>query len=295
MTTSVATNVFAACRVSGKLIVKRIPINPDLQTDLLNIFIRQETSFRNGVTEELKFDGGWKADSNQLLVIDLTAGVQELTAEVEILQSTVSANAISVETIDTNNFQGEGIKAIFIHHANKLLVQRFTSGQVLSRQFAYIFRGNSFRKMEDPAFTMSNSLTCIVEDEDLKFKSFSNLRSIFSLQEVYREATDEEVRDFAEHAKLQVEDIDGFLESSTQPMRKIISSIADSGILDEVSSQDIKNAAATTGLDINLQSGRIVLPQNNTEAMDVLRFLDEDRWSGLLSGTTYITNSKKRV
>lgn len=295
MTTSSSTSVFAACRIAEELVVKRIPVHPTVQSKLPGVFDRQETSFRTDINEEVPFDGGWKADSNELLTIDLTPEAEELTAEVDNLQNAVESNAISIEVIDTANFSDENIKGIFVHRADKLLMQRFTSGQVLSRKFPLIFRGNSFREMIEPAFTLSNSLTCIVEDNKIKFKSFSNLRSIFDLREVYREATDEDVRGFAEHENLLIEDTDNFVENSSQPMRKIISAILGSEILDKVTSQEVRDAAAPTGLNINLQNGRIVLPQEYNEAMDVLRFLNEDRWLGLLSRSPYITNSKKRV
>lgn len=295
MTTSSSTSVFAACRIAGELVVKRVPVHPTVQSKLPGEFDRQETSFRTGIMEEVPFDGGWKADSNELLTIDLTPEAEELTAEVDILQNAVESNAISIQEIDTANFTEENIKGVFIRRTDKLLVQRFTSGQVLSRKFALIFRGNTFREMIDPAFTLSSSLVCIVENNRIKFKSFANLRSIFDLREVYREATDEDVRDFAGHENLLIEDADNFVENSRQPMRKIISAILGSEILDKVTSQEVKDAAATTGLNINLQNGRIVLPQEYNEAMDVLKFLNEDRWLGLLSSAPYITNSKKRV
>ncbi len=46
---------------------------------------------------------------------------------------------------------------------------------------------------------------------------------------------------------------------------------------------------------LNLADGRIVLPENRRELEEVLRFLNDDRWIGLLTNQTYVTNSKIRL
>ena len=88
--------------------------------------------------------------------------------------------------------------------------------------------GNTFRKLDNMAFTLSGSLTCIVEDGLIKFRSFSNLRSIFNLiGEAFRAATEPEVRAFAAHQNLYVVDVDQFVSTSDEVMRRLIHAITD--------------------------------------------------------------------
>ena len=49
-----------------------------------------------------------------------------------------------------------------------------------------------FRRLTAPAFTLANSLTSVIDDGLIKFKSFSNLCAILEVMEIYRVATDQE-------------------------------------------------------------------------------------------------------
>ncbi|MDV6329061.1 DUF4868 domain-containing protein, partial [Idiomarina sp. Sol25] len=104
---------------------------------------------------------------------------------------------MAVADINAAAFAGEGIKALFTgvsaNGATKVLVQRFTSQQVLERRFALLQQGNAFRRLTEPAFTLDNALACIIEGGTIKFKSQHKLRSIINMLDIYRAATDQEV------------------------------------------------------------------------------------------------------
>jgi hypothetical protein len=91
-----------------------------------------------------------------------------------------------------------------MNRAIKVLVQAFSPQQILSRRFSLLQDGNAFRRLSDPAFTLDNTLTCIVEGGEIKFKSFHKLRTIINLLDVYKAATDQEVQNFAGHASFEV-------------------------------------------------------------------------------------------
>ena len=58
---------------------------------------------------------------------------------------------------------------------------------------------------------------------------------------------------------------------------------------------DLKRIAATTGLDIELEGAKIALPKTRRELKDLLYFLNEQRFIGLLSGNPFIANSLRPV
>ena len=283
-------NLFAVRRVGGDLTPLRVRLEQTIQEQVADIFTNQRQSFFNGVDEEVPFNGRWKPDANQLLTI-------EVPDEADVFRHTLEQNATSIPDLDTANFANAGIKALFTSEdeggVDRILVQRFTRGQVLSRSFSLILHDNSFRRLTDAVFILNTSLTFVIEDDVLKFKSWSNLRSILNVLDIYREATDPEVLAFASHPSLDVSDIEDFMSSADQVTRKLINAVIASGVLDDHTTTDIQTAALGTQLELVLHKGRIVLPTERRDVKNILQFLDESRYSGPLSGQPYITNSRK--
>lgn len=285
-------NLFAACRHNGSLVVRRVRLDATVQAAVAALFASQESSFRNGVDTEVDFNGTWNPEDNEILTIDIPT-------EAEIFEEAINANATSIQDIDTTNFAGEGIRALFtgsnLNGVTKVLVQRFTSMQVLQKKWALLQDGNAFRQLTEPAFSLDNALTCIIENDKVKFKSQHKLRSIIDMQDIYREATDQEVRDFSAHANLEVSDVNNFLGVADQTTRKLISAISRSDTLNNYTVADIQTAANRVGVTINVQNGKIVMPSTRADVKNLLRFLDDSLYEAALTGQRYITNSKRTV
>jgi len=286
-------NLFAACRINnGSLVAKRVRLDASVQAAVQGVFAQQADDFRRGVLSELQFDGGYEPDEDELLTLDLTS-------EAQVFVETINASAISFDDIDTANFAKEGIKALFTGTSHKgtttVLIQRFGSQQSLERRFALLQHGNTFRRLTEAAFTLDNSLTCIIEDNKIKFKSQHKLRTIINLLEAYRTATEPEVLNFANHPKLLIENPQLFIDTTNQITRKLIHAIASTNTLDNASLSEIQKAAEQTGLNIVVRNGRIVMPTDHTDIKALLQFLNESRYSGPLTGTAYVTNSRRRV
>ena len=283
-------NLFAACQTNGELKAKRVPLSGDIQQTVAAEFNKQEEQFRSGVTNEVDFDGRWKPDENEFLTIDVPA-------EAQVFHDTIEANAMAIPSINTKIFEDEGIKALFTgvttDGITRILVQRFTSQQVLQRKFTLFFQGDTFRHLDESAFTLDSSLVCIIEDDKIKFKSQHKLRSIINMSSIYRAATDQEIQAFAEHPHLEVTDIAGFLESTDQISRKQIHALIENQTLDKYRPIDIKSAAQGTGLVVDVQNEKIVMPSTKADIKRLLQFLDESRYAGPLSGDPFVTNSRR--
>jgi len=283
-------NLFAACRVGDDLIAKRVHLDRTVQEAVQAVFSDQEECFRNGITEEVDFDGSWKPDENEILVMDIPQNAQ-------IFVDTINANAVAIPVLDTAAFDKENIKALFTgdvdNGATKVLIQLFSARQLLSRRFSLIQQGNAFRRMTDQAFALDNSLTCIAEDGKLKFKHFQKMRSIVNLSDAYKEATDQEVQSFSSHASFEVADPAAFLASTDQVSRKLIHKINRSRTLDNYTVPDIETAANAVGVGVTVNAGRIVMPTERAEVKKLLRFLDDGVYEAPLSNLRYITNSKR--
>ncbi len=285
-----AQNLFAACRVNGALVAKRVRLDQAVQQQIEDIFNQQEAEFRDGITSEVAFDGSWTPDEDEFLTINAPQ-------EAAIFMDTLNANPVSIPDIDTANFEAEGIKGIFTgvaaNGATKVLVQRFSPQQILSRRFSLWQNGNAFRRLSDPAFSLDTGLTCVIEDGKVKFRSFHKLRAVISLLDVYRAATDQEVQDFAAHAHFEVADTAAFSATADQTIRKLVHAISRGGVLNNHTVAQIETACNAVGMVVAINNGKLIMPTDRAEIKKLLRFLDDGLYEAPLSGVRYVTNSKK--
>ena len=68
-----------------------------------------------------------------------------------------------------------------------------------------------------------------------------------------------------------------------------------SGILDEYTPKEIFNKSKGYDVQIVLDKGKIVFPEDKTEAKHLLQFLNEEIYKGAITDTLYETNSKREV
>ena len=283
-------NLFAACRNNGNIEAKRIRLDATVQQAVSDVFREQERAFRAGVQTEVPFDGSWTPDEDELLTIPTPQ-------EALVFSATLQANATTIPDLNTASFHSEGVKAVFtgetVGGQTKVLMQAFDSRQMLERKFALLQQGNAFRRLTDPAFTLDTSLTCIIEGGLIKFKSQHKLRSIIDMMSIYRAATDQEVQTFAAHPSLDIADVAAFVETTNVVSRKLIHAVTNNGTLNAYTPTQIQQAAQATGLVVTVLNNRIVMPTANADIKALLQFLNESRYSGPLSGTQYVTNSRR--
>jgi Domain of unknown function (DUF4868) len=177
----------------------------------------------------------------------------------------------------------------------RVLLQAFTARQILSRKFALLLDGNTFKRLSEPAFTLDTKLVGVIEDGKLKFRSLHNVKTIFDLAHVYREATDQELHSFASLPGLDISDLEEFKGVSDQTIRKLVHAIMKSEILTQHGADAIASKAPTIGLTIGCANGKLIIPKTRAEIKNVLRFLDDGYYRASLSGDNYVTNSKRKV
>ena len=285
-------NLLALCRAANGFAIKRIPLNGTLQNPVMQVFSDQEMAFTQGRPNEVPFDGDWNPDEDELLVL-------AATAEADAMVAAATGNVLALQTVDSANFEAEGIKALFVAvpvGGNlRLLVQRFTVAQILNRKLAFLAHGNQFNQLTEASFSLASSLTCIVEAGEIKFDSYHKLRAVFDVTEFFAEATDDDIDEFAGHASLEIADVAAFKDLATQTERRLIHKLVSTGVLDNHAPNHIQAVAAQTGLAIQVANGRLVFPQDKQEIRRFLRFLDDSLYEAPLSGQRYVTNSKRAV
>ncbi|EGQ7881812.1 Kiwa anti-phage protein KwaB-like domain-containing protein [Vibrio cholerae] len=280
---------------NNNLEVKRIRVQGPLQKELVTLFNKQLQSFNEGVDTEVPFNGDWKPDPNELLVLSDVS-------EAKVMVDAINSNITSYHALQLSNFKSEPIKAVFTgfvdNNETTVLVQKFSSRQALSLSEIPIIKmqtGNTFVKVTEDIFTLDSKLVAVIVGSNTKFKSFHNARMVFNLSDFYQEATDTDLKAICKHASLEVANIDNFVAEADSQVRKMVHTISSTSLLDNYSVSDIQTAAqGFPNVPIAFNQGKLVLPADKRELKEVLHFLLEDIYKGPLSGSDYQTNSKRK-
>lgn len=270
--------------------VLRFPLSNDLQEEIKEVFRAQRNAFLNEIVDTVEFDGRYRPDEGELLVIKNFVDPDTLADVVK--------NPIGVEQFDPKVHVLESVKAIFAgcpDGGSQVLIQLFEQRRLIAtKNVAIFFSGNTFQRMSDSGLTLDTKLLAVLDDKDLKFQSFHFLRRVFEVDDYFKEATAAEVRAFAVHPMLATADAAAFEAAASSTVRRKIALILQSGILDKHPVDTIVATAKTFKVDIQATfEGKIVLPESASELRKLLRFLDEDYYESPLTQTQYVSNSKR--
>lgn len=288
-------NFFAFVRVDNSIVVKRIRVEQRLQNTLTGLFQQQKSEFYSNIDEHVDFVGGWKPDENQLLCLYDVPGV-------DVMHEAIRSNASSYDDLDLVKFHLEPVKAIFTGYEengkNILLIQQFRSNQALSRSRVPIIglqHGNVFSQMTGDMFTLGSRLVSIVEDNKVLFSSYSNLRAVFDLKDVFAEATKEGIEEFVRCDKFYCEDEAYFYSDLVDSqVSKMIHGINSSGRLDALCVDMFQvKAMSFPEVPVVCENGRIVLPGDKKSLKLVLDFMLENIYEAAFSGERRRSNSSR--
>lgn len=284
--------LLALCGDRHDLSIKEVPLSASAQEDVGDAFSRQEATFREG--EERPFDENWLNERDEIVSASIPADVSIFG---EILQSTDTA----LDPVDTGNL--EEIRGLAMKADDggqeRILVQLFAATQSLNRPWlvSLLFEGGTYTRLESSGFRLADKLVCIVENGLIKFRSLHNLGRVIDTSAIFSAATDGDVRSFATaYSNLfEIPDVNLFEADTSRNARKYMKSLARSGVLQHHTAQSLREASAGTKLVIEVQNGRILMPNRSGAITELMRFLNDGRYVGPVSGRAFITNSRRPV
>lgn len=288
-------SLFALTNNPSSRIVK-FELSGPVQIDLTEYLGSQERSF-DEAQEEIEFDGKYKPDQGEILVIN---GYDDIDGLEDAIR-----NPLGVDPVNPNEDFFLEIKALFTGYETdsgtvKILLQNFDRRKIISTNGLSIFHSNNvYKKIEGIGITVDYKLTATLEAGKLKFYSFHTTRQMFDLSEYYKVATDDDVLEFLQADRIQSVDSQNFLTLADSWVRRKISLIQQSGILQNVPLHEMKAAAIDFNIPfetVEVEGSEVIgIPDNKSDLKKLLRFLDEDYYKSPLSKTNFITNSKQVV
>ncbi len=275
----------------------RFLLSKEVQADLTLLLQQQELSFKSNGQDEIPFDGKYKPDLGEVLVISEFDDIDGL-ADAVVNPLSVPEVAPTAQVFDT-------IKALFSGYIGNdgipvVLLQYFDKRRIISTNGLSIFHSsNVYKKIEGIGLTIDSKLTAIIRDGSLDFHSFHLLRQIFDLSAYYKEATDGDIQQFSNCACVLVKNTADLVAISDTWVRRKLWLISQSEILQKVPVCDIKAVAAEFSilLETVMDNGveKIIIPEDKKYLKTILRFLDEDYYKSPLLQNRYLTNSKRPV
>ncbi len=282
--------LIAVCGDRQEPQLKRVLIDDTLLDDITGLFRVQEEAFRDGC-HEIPFSGTWKADSDEIMVLPLPPSARMLG---QILP-TVSESSLG--SVEARNIAEEAIRGLaVVPSARKILIQKYYDSQTV-RPGRFLIPGPdglAFRRTDSSALTFDRNLACIVEDGLLKFKSLAALSRVIDTADMFRDATNEEIEAFAQHPLIDTIDPEGFALSLNQVSRKLVHAIQSEAMLADQTIQSLRQSASQTNFPLDVVNGRIQMPSASTEIKSLLQFLNDDYFTGAISGRSYVSNSKRQ-
>jgi len=282
--------------------IRRIPIEGEALTNLRTMFSTLFKSYSRG-REEIPFDGNYAIHEGdeELLVIN------PFDMQASVVEAIRNANAITDFNMNECNdtVADKPIKALFMGEIIKendeenihIAFQLFSKAQCIANgKRLLVLNDNVYQSVANNALTINEYLTLVFSNGALKFEKFHYAKQVFSLASYYKEATKDDVVEFADIDEISVADVDKFIKNAdTQQLKKRIAYIKDNQILETYSAETIQGKAIEFGVDIVIENGKIVLPDDKKGLKQVLYFLAEDTFKGAITENDYETNSKKRA
>jgi len=254
-----------------------------------------QVSYFERKRESFPFDGKYKPDENETLVIEEFEDIDNLGKAVE--------SPLDIPIANPEEFAFDQIRALFFGKREPdgsitTYLQHFDRRKLITDTGFSIFHSkNVYKRIEGTGLTLDTRITAKLSGKRLEFASFFLVRQMFDMTSYYEEATDADIHEFAKLPHVSVTDQAALIEVSDTWVRRKFWLIKQSGILERVALADIKLIAAEFGIPVEYAiidgAEHLQLPVDKRQLKTLLRFLDEDYYKSPLSKTNFVTNSKR--
>lgn len=262
--------------------IRKVDLLQNITTDIRNVFVNIGNSILNDDVEEILFDGNFNIEDDEILFVNM-----ELPANV----IEASSNPIGFQEL---NLSVDDIKTLFWVENDVYYFQNFDKRKLLQNKNVIFWDKTTFAKLTNDALIVDNIVNAIYKNDKFYFKSYVNANKIFSLSAFFEEASNEIIDEFAENESLTV-DANWLKINGNTIIKKQITLIQKSNVLSNANTKKIKISATKFNLKIELVDGKLVLPNDKKQCKNILCFLNEQYYVGLISGKKFRTNSKREA
>jgi hypothetical protein len=284
----------AIVKQGAQMRLQRVPMHQTLQQKLATTWGVQLDAFLNEA-QEIAFDAGYQPEEHERFALYDFVPPGWLAGE-------SSANIGDLDPINLDEAFIAFIKGIagFARDANGdelVLFQNFSRSHVIRPGTFLLLRNGTYETTEGPGLTLDTKLAAVhfPIEQKLLFRNFRTVNTFLPLGNFYEEASEQQIREILAHDKLAPENVDAMAIESNQWFRKRFAMLRDSGVLDQYTAKQIQGRSKGYDVEIHVQKGRIVFPEDRPAAKKLLQFLNEELFMGAITETLYETNSKREA
>lgn len=272
----------------------RVPLHQRLQDTLATTWEMQLDSFLENI-QELDFDAGYNPEEHERFRLENYELPEWLAGEDG--ESVADLDPVSSHEDLLASIKGIAAFVRDDHRRNMILFQNFSRSHVIRPGNFLFLRGNTYISAQRPGLTLDDKLSAVYfcQEKKLLFHNFRIANTFLPLTDVYKEASEEEIRMVLGHERLAPEDPDALAVGANQWFRKRFAMLRDSGVLEQYTVEQIQQHSAGYEVDIVLDGDRIVFPAERPAAKRLLQFLNEEIFRGAITETLYETNSKREA
>ena len=218
------------------------------------------------------------------------------------LENQNSLTVPDLDSIGRDDTVFDSVKGIVAFARNQngeelVLFQRFTRTQVIQPGRFLFMQLDTYTGVDRPALMLNRKLSAIYQSDERKllFDSYRNVNAFLPLDEFYREASEQDIREILNHERLAPENPDENATNPDQWTRRRFALLRHSGILDTFSTDEILTRSEGYDIQIQIVEDRLVFPADKRRVKRLLQFLNEELFRGAITDTLYETNSKKKA
>ena len=300
----ITNEILVLCTCRGNYSIYKLKLDAESKQKYVGLFNEGADNLLFDVENEertmVPFTSNYTLSEDEGFIIsnfDLLTCVKEALDAPDTLEAYVPLNAQG----DARN--GHRIKAILIGRKdddNKYIVagQKFSKAQILLRKsFNLFLDGDTFIEPRDRfSIAASEDVDCLFTGYGLLFNNYAAANKVFDLSEYYREATEEEIQAFKSNEMFSVSNEEVFTKNVRGiTVRKKIARILDMGTLSVCPISELREKSTAVGVQLEIENDKIVLPAKKSDLKNLLAFLAEEMYKGIITNTTYLTNSSRAV
>ena len=279
----------------------KIDIDAPAQTVVENLFRTQRSEFINEDIEEIDFCASYNVQDGEIFSIN------PFDDEIGIINAIDRPDAVPVW--DPDDVSVHYFKALFTGepasngNPTQVWLQCFDRRQIINNEKSFFQvvtqPGNRFSVSTRPGFSLSDRLTAILVGDKLLFKSFFMLRRFFNMEEYFNEATREDLDNFIGNDIFHVENAEDFMTFADSAIKKKVSLIISSGILNDQPIENLIECAQKIGYQLGITNvngdNKITMPNSKREVKQLLYFLDQGYFNSIITNELMLTNSKRPI
>lgn len=284
----------AIVKQGAQVRLQRIPMHQALQRTLATTWQAQLDAFLDEA-QEIAFDAGYQPEEHERFALQDFEPPEWLAGE-------TSSTIGDLDPIEQDEASIASIKAFagFARDENgneRTLFQNFSRAHVIRPGTFLFLRNGTYETTERPGLTLDTKLAAVflAAEQKLLFRNFRTVNPFLPLGDFYEEASEQQIREVLAHAKLAPVNVEAIATESNQWFRKRFAMLRDSGVLDQYSAKQIQARSKGYDVEIHVQKGKLVFPEDRSSAKKLLQFLNEELFRGAITETLYETNSKREA